>query len=114
MVCIPLVSCLGKDDGNDKAVETKGFSEDQDKDHTNEDVFLGVGTHTSITDDTDGETGSQGGQTDTEAGSQELVALVGSEAVAGAIAGSGDGTVEDDTDDQTVDTEDTSHNNGDK
>ena len=110
VVCIPLVSALRKNDGDNEAIKTKGFGEDQNKDHTNEDVFLGVGTDTGITDDTDGEASGQGGETDAEAGSQEFVSILGSEGRGIAR----DVTVEDDANDKTVDTEDTSHNNGDK
>ena len=115
VVCIPLVSALRKNDGNNESVKTESFSEDQDKDHTNEDVFLGVGADTSVTDNTNGEASSQGGETDAQAGSEEFVSIGGWEwAACTGGAGSSDGTVKNDTDNKTVDTENTSHNNGDE
>jgi hypothetical protein len=50
---------LGEDDGNDKAIETEGLTEDENKDHTDENgLLLCVGADTSITNDTNSETSS--------------------------------------------------------
>ena len=121
VVCIPLVSSLSslrKNDSNDEAVKTESLSEDQDKDHTNEDVFLSIGTDTSITDNTNSEASSQGGEADAQAGGQKFVSTLSLESITGvsscAIAAGTNATVEDNTDDKAVDTENTSHNNGDK
>lgn len=65
-----------ENDSNDKSVKSKGFSENKDEDHTNVDVFLGVGTDTGVTDDTDSESSSESGETTTESSSEMLVAGV--------------------------------------
>ncbi len=44
----------GEDEGNDESVEGEGFSEDEDQNHTHEDlILLGIGTNSSVTNDTD-------------------------------------------------------------
>lgn len=46
----------GQDERNDESVQGQGFSEDEDQNHTHEDlVLLGIGTHASVTHDTDGQ-----------------------------------------------------------
>lgn len=66
-----------EDDGDDEAVEAKSFGENEDEDHSDVNVFLGVGADTSITDNTNAETGSEGGESTAETTGQVLVALVG-------------------------------------
>ena len=67
----------GENDGNNQTVETESLSENEDEDHTNVDVFLGVSTNTSVTGNTDSETGGEGGETAAKTGSEVLVAVVG-------------------------------------
>ena len=48
---------LREDDGNDHAIETEGLTEDENKNHANEDLLLlSVSSNTSITDNTNSET----------------------------------------------------------
>jgi len=50
---------LGEDDGNDEAIQTEGLTEDENKDHADEDGFLlSVCAHTSVTNNTNSETSS--------------------------------------------------------
>ena len=50
---------------NNQAVQTQDFGENQDQKHTDEQSWLlGVTSDTSVTDDTNGKTSSQTGQTD--------------------------------------------------
>lgn len=50
-------------DGDDQTVQTQDFSENEDQNHTDEQSWLlGSTTDTGITDDTDGETGGQTGE----------------------------------------------------
>lgn len=50
-------------DGDDQTVQTQDFSENEDQNHTDEQSgLLGSTTDTGITDDTDGETGGQTGE----------------------------------------------------
>ena len=100
-------SALWQDDRDNKAVKTKSFGENEDEDHADEDVFVGIAAHASVTDETDGEASSQGWKTDAKAGCQVLEA-------GGNGVGGRDGTTENDADDQSVDTEDTGHNNRDE
>jgi len=51
---------VGEDDGDDESVESESLSENEDQDHSDKDIFLSVCAHTCVTDDADGETGSQG------------------------------------------------------
>lgn len=67
----------GENDWNNQTVETKSLSENEDEDHTNIDVLLGVSTDTSVTGNTDSETGGEGGKTAAKTGSEVLVAVVG-------------------------------------
>ena len=47
------------DDGNDESVQTNSLGENEDKDHTYEDVIsLGIGSDTGITGNTNGKTSS--------------------------------------------------------
>lgn len=57
--------------GNNQAVQTQDFSENQDQDHTHEQSWLLSGaSDTSVTNNTDGKAGSQTGQTNGQAGTQ--------------------------------------------
>ena len=40
---------VGEDDGDDKTIESEGLSENEDKDNSDEDIFLGVSTDTCVT-----------------------------------------------------------------
>ncbi len=51
-----------QDDGDNQAVQTESFAENKYEDHTDVDILLGVSTDTSITSDTEGQAGSEGGQ----------------------------------------------------
>ena len=52
------------DDGDNKTVQTQGFSENEDKDHSNEDLLgLGVGSHACVSRNTNGQPGSERTQT---------------------------------------------------
>jgi len=98
----------GNDETDDKTVQTEGLSEDKNEDHSDEETgLLGVGADTGITDNTDGETGSEGGHTDGKASTEVSEALVG-----GVLGGLVELLVDDDGGDKTVDTEHTSHDNG--
>lgn len=69
-------SSLGEDDGDDHAIEAERLTEDEDEDHADEDfLLLGVGADTSVTDDADGETSCEGGETASETGGQVLVTI---------------------------------------
>jgi hypothetical protein len=67
----------GENDWDNQTVETESLSENEDQNHTDVDILLGVGTDTGITGDTDGETGGEGGETAAKTGSEMLVAVVG-------------------------------------
>ena len=57
----------GQDETNDKTVQSQSLSENEDENHTSEEEgLLSVGADTSVTDDTNGHTGSQTSQTDRE------------------------------------------------
>ena len=66
---------VGEDDSDDESVESESLSENEDQDDSDKDIFLGVCAHTCVTNDTDGETSSQGRESTAEAGGQVLVAL---------------------------------------
>lgn len=67
---------LRQDDGDDHAIETEGLSEDENEDHADEDLLLlGVGSNTSITDDTNSETSCERGETAGQTGGEMLVSL---------------------------------------
>ena len=53
-----------------------GFLFKKDKDHSHENLFLlGVSSHTSISDNTNGETSSEGRETATESRGQVLISI---------------------------------------
>lgn len=50
---------LRKNDGNNHTIKTEGFTEDENKNHSDEDLFLlSICSHTGITYDSNTETGS--------------------------------------------------------
>ena len=64
------------DDGNDESVQTNSLGENEDKDHTYEDVIsLGIGSDTGITGNTNGKTSSKGRETASKTSTEVLVAL---------------------------------------
>ena len=88
-------------------VRTQDFSENEDENHADEQPWLlGSATDTSVTDDADGEAGSKASETDRET-SAELDEAREQRGLLLQIVG------DQDRDDETVDTDDTSHNNGD-
>lgn len=71
-----LNSSLREDDGDDHTVETEGLTEDENKDHADEDgLLLSVGADTGITDDTNSETSSKGGETASQTRGEMLVSI---------------------------------------
>lgn len=86
---------------------TKDFSENENKNHSNEESrLLGGTTDTSVTDDTNGETGGKTSKTDGET-STKLNEASEQRLVLAEVVGDQDGN------DETVDGNDTSHNDGD-
>lgn len=89
------------------AGHTQNFGENENQDHSDEESWLLSSTaHTSISNNADGETSSQTGQTHGQTGAKlneaseegcRLLEIVGDQ----------------DRHDETVDTDDTSHNDGD-
>ena len=69
-------SCRGEDDGDNESVKGESLGEDHHEDKSDQDISLGVSTDTGITDDTNAETGSEGGKTTAEASTKGLVALI--------------------------------------
>ena len=51
------------DDSNDETIEAEGFSENEDEDHTDVHVFLGVSSNSSISNNTNGHSSSKGRET---------------------------------------------------
>ena len=52
-----LTSSLGEDNGDNESIQTESLSEDQDKDHTNEDLaLLGICSDSCVSDDTNSKT----------------------------------------------------------
>ena len=84
-VCLLILSiCLvwsvvggegGQNDGDNQTIQTEGLSEDENKNNSDVDVLLSVGTDTSVTSNTDAETGSEGWKTAAEAWGEVLVAV---------------------------------------
>lgn len=67
------LSCLldSQHETNDKTVQSQSLSENEDENHTSEEErLLSVGADTSVTDNTNGHTGSQTSQTDGETRSE--------------------------------------------
>lgn len=92
---------------NDKTIKTQDFGENKDQDHADKQPgLLGSTTNTSITDNSDSETSSHTSKTDSETGT-ELNEVLEERRVLLKIVGDQDG------DDETVNTDDTSHDDGD-
>lgn len=52
-------SSLWEDDGDNESIQTESFSEDEDQNHSDEDSgLLSIGSDTSVTHNSDSETGS--------------------------------------------------------
>jgi hypothetical protein len=83
-------SCVRKDDGDNESVKTEGFAENEDEDHTDEDIFLSSCADTSITGDADRESGGQRGQTAAQAGGEVFVTRVRSVLEIGIVWSRGD------------------------
>jgi hypothetical protein len=93
--------------GNDESVKTQNFGENENQDHSDEQPgLLGSSAHTSITDDSNGETSSHTGKTDGET-STELDEVGEERGVLLQAVGDQDGH------DETVDTNNTSHDDRD-
>lgn len=91
---------------NNKTVKTEDFGENENQNHSDEETgLLGSSSDTSITDNTNGETGSETSKTDGKA-STELDEASEQGQVLLETIGDKDG------DDETVDANDTSHNDG--
>jgi hypothetical protein len=85
---------------------TKNFSENENENHSDEESGLLSGTtDTSVTNDTDGETSGETSKTDRET-STELDETSEQRLLLGKVVGDQDGN------DETVDGNDTSHNDG--
>ena len=85
---------------------TQDFGENENKNHSDEESgLLCSTTDTSVTNDTDGKTGSETGETDGETGTELDETSVESHLL-GKIVGDQDGN------DQTVNGNNTSHNDG--
>merc|ERR1719469_1516731 len=66
----------GEDNGHNQSVKTESLSENENKDHSDVDVFLSVSAHTSITDNSNAEAGSEGGETATESTGEMTISIV--------------------------------------
>lgn len=67
---------LWENNGDDHAIETEGLTEDENEDHADEDLLLlSVGSDTSVTDNTNSETSSEGGETASQTGGEVLVSI---------------------------------------
>ena len=99
------------DDGDDESVQTNGLSENEDEDHTNEDsIGLGIGSDTGITSDTNGQSSSEGAESASESSAKVLVSIGLLHLIIGGLnLGSSD-----DCNNNTINTQDTSHNNWNK
>src|SRR5687768_13016280 len=87
---------------------TQDFGENENENHADEKPrLLGSAAHTSITNNTNCETSSETSETDSETSTQ--LNETREECVVALCQGVGD----EDGDDETVDTNDTSHNDGD-
>lgn len=93
--------------GDNQAVQTQNLGENENQDHADEQSrLLGSTAHTGVTDNADGETGGQTGQTDGQTSTELDEACV--QGILGLlqVVGNQDGHNE------TVDTDNTSHNDG--
>ena len=69
-------SARDEHDGDDESIEGESLSEDHHKNEGDQDISLGVSTNTGVTDHTDAETGSKGGETTTKTSSELFVCYV--------------------------------------
>jgi hypothetical protein len=64
-----LVALLGQDKGNDQTVQTQGFCENENQNHSDEKlILLTNSSDTSVTHNTNGHTGGKTGETAAQAG----------------------------------------------
>lgn len=126
----------GEDERDDQTVETQRLSEDENKNHADEQLrLLCCGAHTGVTDDADGHAGSETSETDRETRAEVSEALevsvggarldctgeVSSRHVGGkfgvtrasSLSKSRTERGNDDSNNEAVDTNDTSHDHGD-
>ena len=96
------------DDGNDESVQSNGLSENEDKDHSNEDsIGLGVGSDAGVAGNTNCEASSEGAESASKSSSEVHVSILLWHGVSLALdLGSGN-----DGNDNTINTQNTSHNN---
>lgn len=100
------------DDGDDQTVKSNSLSEDHDENHTNEDgLGLGVGSDTCVTSDSNGEAGCERGESARKAGAEVLVAIL---LFKSSICLLLDVGVEDDRNDEAINTQNTRHDDGDE
>merc|ERR1712107_812156 len=95
---------LGLDDqSNDQTVQTESLRENENQNHTDEKLgLLSSGTDTSVTNNTNSNTSSKTTETSTQVSeSSEASVTIGV-----------DGRTDDDSNNESVNTNDTSHNNG--
>ena len=98
----------GEDDADNETVEGKRLGENEDEEHTGEELgLLSVGAHAGVTDDADGHAGGEAGETARETRCEMRVTL--EQRVTHGVDGGGD----DDGNNETVDTQHTSHDHGD-
>ncbi|GMR44600.1 hypothetical protein PMAYCL1PPCAC_14794, partial [Pristionchus mayeri] len=99
-----------EDQSDDHTVETEHLKEDKDEDHSDEETrLLGGSAHSGISDDSDGVTGTKTAEAAGQACCQMRESLVEIVVLTGRL----DLTLEHHSHDQTVDTDDTRHNDGD-
>lgn len=92
---------------DNQPVKTQDFSENENQNHSDVEAgLLGSSTNTGVTDNTNSETSGQTGQTDRKTSTELNESSVQRELL-GQVVG------DQDRHDQTVDTNDTSHDNGD-
>jgi hypothetical protein len=108
LAVVALVASLSvHEQGNNETVETQDFGENENQNHSDEQPgLLGSSAHTGITDNSDGETSSHTRETNGETGA-ELDEVGEERGVLLQAVGDKDGH------DETVDTDDTSHDDGD-
>ena len=69
-------SSLREDDSDDHTVKSQRLTEDENKDHADEDLLLlSVSSDTCITDNTNSETSSEGGETASQTGGEMFVTI---------------------------------------
>lgn len=106
-MCLACSLCLGvHEQGNDEAVKTQDFGENENKNHADEESgLLRSASDTSVTDNTDGETSSHTGKTDGKTSTELNETGVEWDLDLETVR-------DEDGNDKTVDTNDTSHNDG--